>query len=140
MRLQGRRAIVTGAGQGIGKSIALKCAEEGADVVIAEWNRETGAQTAEEIQDIGRRALHVSVDVGDKSQVTDMIEHVLEKWGGVDILVNNAGFDRGATLLKVREEDWDAVLNVHLKGAFDCIRAVAPYLGACVQTAGEGIR
>ena len=128
MRLQGRRAIVTGAGQGIGKSIALKCAEEGADVVIAEWNRDTGAQTVKEIQEIGRRALHVTVDVRDKSQVTDMIEHVVEKWGGVEILVNNAGFDRGATLLKVREEDWDAVLNVHLKGALNCIRAVAPCL------------
>lgn len=119
---------MTGAGQGIGRSIALKMAQEGADVVIAEWNPETGNQTKQKVEGLGRKALFFPVDVADQRQVKDMVEEVLRTWGRIDILVNNAGFDRGATLLKVKEEDWDAVLNVHLKGTVNCIQAVAPHM------------
>jgi 3-oxoacyl-[acyl-carrier protein] reductase len=125
MRLKDKKAIVTGAGQGIGQSIALKMAQEGADVVIAEMNPATGNQTQKEVEALGRKAIFFPVDVADRRQVNGMVEDVLKTWGRVEILVNNAGFDRGATLLKVKEEDWDAVLSVHLKGTMNCIQAVA---------------
>ena len=128
MRLKDKRVIVTGAGQGIGRSIALKMAQEGADVIIAEMNPDTGNQTKKEVEALGRKALSFPVDVADQKQVRGMVEEVLKIWGKIDILVNNAGFDRGATLLKVKEEDWDAVLGVHLKGTFNCIQAVAPHM------------
>jgi 3-oxoacyl-[acyl-carrier protein] reductase len=128
MMLKDRKAIVTGAGQGIGRSIALKMAQEGADVVIAEMNPHTGNQTKKEVEALGRKALFFPVDVADQRQVKGMVEKVLKKWGKIDILVNNAGFDRGGTLLKVKEEDWDAVLDVHLKGTMNCIQAVAPHM------------
>jgi 3-oxoacyl-[acyl-carrier protein] reductase len=128
VRLKDKKAIVTGAGQGIGRSIALKVAQEGADVVIVEWNPETGNQTKQEVEALGRKALLMAVDVANQKQVQNMVTQVTEAWGRIDILVNNAGFDRGATLLKVKEEDWDAVLGVHLKGTMNCIQAVAPHM------------
>jgi 3-oxoacyl-[acyl-carrier protein] reductase len=128
MRLRDKKAIVTGAGQGIGRSIALKVAQEGADVVIAEWKSDTGNQTKKEVEALGRKALYVKVDVANQKQVQNMVVEVRKAWGRIDILVNNAGFDRGATLLKVKEEDWDAVLGVHLKGTMNCIQAVAPHM------------
>ena len=128
MRLKDKKAIVTGAGQGIGRSITLKLAQEGADVVIAEVNADTGAQTAKEVEALGRKALFISVDVANQKQVQAMVEQVLKAWKGIDILVNNAGFDRPGHLLKVKEEDWDAVLGVHLKGTLNCIQAVAPHM------------
>ena len=128
MRLKDKKAIVTGAGQGIGRSIALKLAQEGADVVIAEMNPDTGTQTAKEVQAMGRKALSVFLDVANQKQVQAMVDQVLKAWKRIDILVNNAGFDRPGNLLKVREEDWDAVMGVHLKGTLNCIQAVAPHM------------
>jgi 3-oxoacyl-[acyl-carrier protein] reductase len=128
VRLKDKKAIVTGAGQGIGRSIALKMAQEGADVVIAEWNPETGNQTRKEVEAVGRKALFMKVDVASRIEVQNMVAEILRAWGRIDILVNNAGFDRGATLLKVKEEDWDAVLGVHLKGTMNCIQAVATHM------------
>jgi 3-oxoacyl-[acyl-carrier protein] reductase len=128
MRLKDKKAIVTGAGQGIGRSIALKMAQEGADVVIVEWNPETGNQTKKDVEAMGRKALFMKVDVAHRIEVQNMVAEILRAWGRIDILVNNAGFDRGATLLKVKEEDWDAVLGVHLKGTMNCIQAVAPHM------------
>ncbi len=125
MRLKDRKAIVTGAGQGIGRSIALKMAQEGADVAIADINSSTGNQTKKEVEALARKCLFFSVDVSDQNQVKEMVTEVSRMWGKIDILVNNAGFDRGATLMKVKEEDWDAVLGVHLKGTMSCIQAVA---------------
>ena len=128
MRLIGKKAIVTGAGQGIGRGIALKMAHEGADVVVAEMNPDAGTRTAREISALGGKALFVKVDVADRQDAQGMVEQVLTAWGRVDVLVNNAGFDRPATLLNVRGEDWDAVLGVHLKGTLNCIQAVAPHM------------
>ncbi len=125
MRLRGKKAIVTGAGQGIGQSIAVKLADEGADVAIAEMNPETGNETKAAVEGRGRQALFVNTDVSDPEPVKALVDTVLHAWQRVDILVNNAGFDRGATLLKVKQEDLDAVLGVHLKGSFNCIQAVA---------------
>ena len=128
MRLKEKKAIVTGAGQGIGRSIALKIAQEGADVVIAERNSDTGAQIAKDVEALGRETLFVSIDVASPKQVQKMVSDVLGAWKKIDILVNNAGFDRPGTLLKVKEEDWDAVLGVHLKGNLNCIQTVAPHM------------
>lgn len=128
MRLKGKKAIVTGAGQGIGRSIALKLAQEGADVVIAERDPDTGTQTAKEIESLGRKALSISVDVATPKQVQGMVEHILRAWKRIDILINNAGFDRPGKVLNVKEEDWEAVLGVHLKGTLNCIQAVAPHM------------
>jgi len=128
MRLKGKKAIVTGAGQGIGKAIALKMAQEGADVAVAEMNPQTGLRTAQEVESLNRRALCFPADVANQEQVRKMVGSILNQWQKIDILVNNAGFDRGATLLNVKEEDWDAVLGVHLKGTFNCIQAVASHM------------
>ncbi len=126
MILEGKVAIVTGAGQGIGKATALKLAEKGADVVVAEWNQKTAQETGREIEALGRRSLVQVVDVAQRAQVQGMVETVLREWGRIDILVNNAGFDRPGTLMKVTEEDWEAVLGVHLKGCLNCMQAVMP--------------
>jgi len=128
MRLKERKAIVTGAGQGIGRSITLKLAQEGADVVVAEMNSDTGARTAKDVEALGRKALFIPIDVANQKQVQKMVSDVLGAWKKIDILVNNAGFDRPGSLLKVREEDWDAVLGVHLKGTLNCIQTVAPQM------------
>ncbi len=128
MKLKDRKAIVTGAGQGIGRSIALKMAREGADVTIAEMNSGSGTQTAKDVEALGRKALFISVDVANQQQVQGLVDQVLTVWKRIDILVNNAGFDRPSNLLKLKEEDWDAVLGVHLTGALNCIQAVAPHM------------
>ncbi len=128
MRLKDKKTIVTGAGQGIGRSIALKMAQEGADVVIAEMNPETGGQTAREVEALDKKGLFMAVDVADQRQVQNMVSEVLKVWGRIDILVNNAGFDRPANLLRVKEEEWDAVLGVHLKGTLNCIQAIASHM------------
>jgi NAD(P)-dependent dehydrogenase (short-subunit alcohol dehydrogenase family) len=128
MRLFNRKAIVTGAGQGIGRSIALKMAREGADVAVADMNPDTGARTAHEIEAMGKKGLFIRVDVAKAGQVKKMVAQVLKTWGRIDILVNNAGFDRGGSLLKVKGKDWDAVLGVHLKGTMNCIQAVAAHM------------
>jgi 3-oxoacyl-[acyl-carrier protein] reductase len=91
-------------------------------------NADTGAQTAKEVEALGRRALFISVDVANQKQVQGMADQVLKAWKRIDILVNNAGFDRPGHLLKVKEEDWDAVLGVHLKGTLNCIQAVVPHM------------
>jgi 3-oxoacyl-[acyl-carrier protein] reductase len=128
MRLRDKIAIVTGAGQGIGRAIALKLAKEGADIVVGEKNGDSCTRTVKEIEAAGRKSMAAAVDVASQKQVMEMVSKILSQWGRIDILVNNAGFDRGATLLKVKEEDWDAVLGVHLKGTLNCIQAVAPHM------------
>ncbi len=128
MRLKGKVALVTGAGQGIGRSIALKFATEGADLALFDINRETCTETGEESKGFGGRCTVHAVDVANREHVQGACEEVLSVFGRVDILVNNAGFDRGATLLKVTEKDWEAVLDVHLKGTLNCIQALAPMM------------
>ncbi|MEJ5376181.1 MAG: 3-oxoacyl-ACP reductase FabG [bacterium] len=128
MRLKDRVAVVTGAGQGIGRAVARKMAMEGAWVVLVEWNPETGKDALRELRESGSKVLLVSCDVADRIGVEAMVQEVVEKWGRLEVLVNNAGFDRPATLSKVIDEDWEAVMGVHLRGSLNTIRAAAPYM------------
>lgn len=123
--LGGKVALVTGAAQGIGKAIALLLAEMGADVAVVDVNLEKAEETAGEIRALGRRATAARVNVTDSAAVEAAVEKVVENLGGVDILVNNAGITRDNLLLRMKEEEWDAVLSVNLKGTFNFTKAVA---------------
>jgi 3-oxoacyl-(acyl-carrier-protein) reductase len=128
MILRGKVAVVTGAGQGIGRGIAVKLAEKGADVVVSDIKAQTARQTAKEVKALGGRTLAVEVDVAQRSQVENMVTNVVAELGKIDILVNNAGIARSATLLKLTDEAWDQVLDVNLKGIFYATQAVAPHM------------
>jgi len=125
MSLTGKVALVTGSAQGIGKSIALDLAREGADCIISDVNLELAEKTAEEIRSTGRKALSVKSNVVDADDVAAMVQAGIDEFGKIDILVNNAGITRDGLLMRMKDEDWDQVLNVNLKGAFLCIRAVS---------------
>lgn len=128
MKLSGKVALVTGAAQGIGRAIALLLARNGADIVVSDINLEKAEETAKEIRAIGPKAVAVKVDVSNLSDVEHMVEGVLEELAKIDILVNNAGITRDKLLLRMTEEDWDAVLGVNLKGTFNCTKAVIRHM------------
>jgi 3-oxoacyl-[acyl-carrier protein] reductase len=117
-------AVVTGAGRGIGRAIALKFAAEGADVVCISRTEGNAAGVAGEVQALGRRAWPVALDVSDAKAVGMAVERVVGETGRVDILVNNAGVTRDALLMRMTDEDWEAVLGTNLKGAFLMMRAL----------------
>ncbi|MBM3144993.1 MAG: 3-oxoacyl-[acyl-carrier-protein] reductase [Chloroflexi bacterium] len=122
---EGRVAIVTGGSRGIGKAIATLFAQLGADIAIADRCSETSQATVKEIADAtGRRAICSMTDVADFEQAQKMVEHVLDEFGKVDIIVNNAGITRDDLIIRMPEEDWDDVINVNLKGAWNCSKAV----------------
>jgi len=124
MGLESKVAIVTGAARGIGKAIARKLSQAGAAVVICDLLEEVSA-TAEELRSEGANVLPIQVDVTDMEAVESMVQTVINRLGSVDILVSNAGIVRDALLVRMKESDWDAVIAVNLKGAFNCIKAVA---------------
>ena len=124
MRLKDRVALVTGGARGIGRSIALAFAKEGADVVVGDVNMEEAAKTASDIEALGRRAMAVALDVTDYAKVEEAVNKILDKFTKVDILVNNAGITKDNLLMRMSQQEWDAVLNVNLKGAFNCLKAV----------------
>jgi 3-oxoacyl-[acyl-carrier protein] reductase len=126
MSLTGKIAVVTGAAQGIGQSIATTLAQDGADVVVADLNANRCQETVDRIQQLGKKAMAVSVNVGDWDQVKSMVDHVLKEWERIDILVNNAGITRDSLLMRMKEEDWQAVLQVNVTGTFFCAKAVLP--------------
>jgi 3-oxoacyl-[acyl-carrier protein] reductase len=111
-------AVVTGAGRGIGRGIALKFAAAGADVVCVSRTAENSEKVAAEVRALGRKAWALAVDVADAKAVAAAGEKILAEAGRVDILVNNAGITRDGLIMRMSEEDWDAVLNTNLKGAF----------------------
>ena len=129
MKLEGKVALITGGAQGIGRAIALLLAREGAQVVISDINLEKARETCREIEALGREALAVGGNVADASEAEAMVQQTIEKFGRMDILVNNAGITRDQVLLRMKEEDWDLVLSVNLKGAFHCTKAaLRPFL------------
>ena len=125
MNLNNKIAIVTGAGQGIGKAIAIRLANAGADIAIMDLNMDAAASVAREIEGIGRKALAVKADVSQSNDVNAAVEKIISTFDRVDILVNNAGIaGRTFPLTDLEEADWDAVISVNLTGVFLCCKAV----------------
>jgi 3-oxoacyl-[acyl-carrier protein] reductase len=125
MRLKDKVALITGGARGIGRSIALAFAQEGADIVVADVNIEEAKKTALDIEQLGRRSLALEMDVTDYTKVEGAVNKILDKFTKVDILINNAGITKDNLLLRMSQAEWDAVLNVNLKGTFNCIKAVS---------------
>ena len=129
MKLEGKVAIITGSSQGIGSGIALKFAEEGADIVVNYRQKNSLAEAvAEKIRGLGCRALTIKADVSQKSDVEGLVQMALDKFGKIDILVNNAGIFIGGKIADLKEEIWDRVMDVNLKGVFLCCQAVGSYM------------
>jgi len=127
--LLGKVAMVTGAGRGIGRAIALRLARDGADLVVADVDLESAKNAAAEIRQIGRRALAEKIDVTQKAQVRATVDRAIAELGRLDILVNNAGILGPTTsVADTPEEEWDRCIAVHLKGAFLCCQAVVPHM------------
>ena len=124
MNLVNKVAIVTGAGRGIGKAIAIALAREGANVIVNDIDIQTAEEVAKEIKSSGRKALAIRVDVSDSKEVNRMVQSVLKKFKRVDILVNNAAIIKRGSIEDLTEDDWDRVIDVNLKGAFNCMKEV----------------
>jgi 3-oxoacyl-[acyl-carrier protein] reductase len=126
--LNGKIALVTGAAQGIGRDIALGLATDGADVAICDVNLEAALKTAADMEAKGRKSLALKANVASSAEVTAMIDQVVEKFGRIDILVNNAGITRDGLIIRMKDEDWDLVLSINLKGAFLCTKSALKYM------------
>ena len=136
MKLDSKVALVTGSSRGVGKAVALGFAQNGADVVINYTsNQEAADNVVSEIESMGRKAIAVKADVAVLSDVDDLVNAAVDAFGKLDILVNNAGFTRPAMMVKMSEEQWDQVVDIHLKGAFMCSQAAARHMKA--QNSGK---
>jgi 3-oxoacyl-[acyl-carrier protein] reductase len=124
MRLKGKVSIITGAGQGIGEATALKFAREGAKVAVCDINEATIEDTLSKIKAIGGEAIGFVIDVTDKQTIARMVEGVMAKWGRIDTLVNNAGIVQDAQFKKMTDEQFERVIDVNLKGVYNCTKAV----------------
>jgi 3-oxoacyl-[acyl-carrier protein] reductase len=123
--LEGKVALVTGGSRGIGRAIALTLAEAGADVVVNYSGNESAAdEVVGQIVSLGRKSFKVKANVGESSEVEEMVKKVTNEFGRIDILVNNAGITRDNLIMRMKEEDFDQVININLKGVFNCIKAV----------------
>ena len=125
MTLEGRVAIVTGAGNGIGRATALALAQAGASVAAIDIDPAAATATADAVAALGRRSLALETDVGDLGAIDKMVAHVVDAFGAVDILVNNAGVTRRAHIMELTEADWDRIMRVNGKGVFFCLQRVA---------------
>ncbi|MBI3753173.1 MAG: 3-oxoacyl-[acyl-carrier-protein] reductase [Deltaproteobacteria bacterium] len=128
MILKDKVALVTGAAQGIGKAIALRLAQSGADVAIVDMNLEKAQETAAEAEKLGTRAIALKANVASLQEAEVMIDETAAKLGAIHILVNNAGITKDALMLRMKEEDWDAVIAVNLKGVFNCTKAAVRHM------------
>ncbi len=123
MRLENKVVIITGAGSGIGKETALLFEREGAKVVVADVNEKAGEETVVEIKKNGE-GFFVKLDVTNREQSKQMVKTTMEKYGKIDVLINNAGIVQDALIFKMTEEQWDRVIDINLKGVFNCTQAV----------------
>lgn len=130
MRLKNKVAIVTGGANGIGLAAVQRFTEEGAKVVIADYDETQGMQAEQMFRDAGSDVTFIQVDVANRTSVNEMVKQTLAVYQKVDILVNNAGITRDAILMKMTEEQFDQVLEVNVKGVFNCTQAIVPILVA----------
>jgi len=128
MKLKGKVAFITGAAQGIGKSIAEALAKEGSEIIVSDINIELAETTAKEITGLGVKAIAVKTNVADSTSVAQSVDEAVKAFSKIDILVNNAGITKDNLLIRLKDEDWDAVLDVNLKSMFLCIKAIAPLM------------
>ncbi|HZX20202.1 MAG TPA: 3-oxoacyl-[acyl-carrier-protein] reductase [archaeon] len=129
MNFSGKTAIVTGASRGIGKAIAIALGKHGCNVVVNYFNtKENAKKIAEEIIKAGGNAIHVKADVRSKKEVNEMVAETLRKFGRIDFLVNNAGITKDNFFANITESDWDNVMDVNLKGTYNCVKAVLPIM------------
>lgn len=126
MRLEGKRALVTGAGSGIGRCIAIEFAREGAKVAISDLNLESATAVSNEVKALNTSGLALKADVSVRREVNEMVDQILKEWSGIDILINNAGYVQPSSFEEISEEMWDRMLAVHLKGAFNCTQCALP--------------
>ncbi|MDM5226257.1 3-oxoacyl-[acyl-carrier-protein] reductase [Cytobacillus sp. NJ13] len=125
MKLEGKAALVTGASRGIGREIALGLAKQGADIAVNYSGSETRAnEVVDEIKALGRNAFAIQCDVSSSDSVANMVKETVEKFGKLDILVNNAGITKDNLIMRMKEDEWDDVININLKGVFLCTKAV----------------
>lgn len=141
--IEGKVAIVTGGGTGIGKSIALEFASAGADVVVASRRLNVLEDVAQEIRSLGRRSLAIKADVSKKTDVDNLVRKTIDEFGYIDILVNNSGILAGPSFLDLEEEEWDKVIDTNLKSRYLCCKAVGKLMvkrkkGCVINVASNG--
>lgn len=122
MKLKDKNVFITGSGQGIGKQIAIAMAKEGANVAVSDINIENAGAAAQEIRSLGRESIAIKLDVSKQNEVIAAFETFKNEFGVIDILVNNAGITKDTLVIRMKDDDWDAVINVNLKGTFLCSR------------------
>lgn len=125
MLVKDKVAIVTGSARGIGFAIAQVLAEEGAKVVISDLAISSGEESAKQLQEKGYEAIFIPCDISKRDQVNDLLSKALTHFGGIDVLVNNAGINRDGMLHKLTDDDWDKVIDINLKGTFNCMQEAA---------------
>ena len=125
MRLKDKVILVTGARKGIGETVALDLAKEGADLALVSRSIQPDSQLVKDVEALGRKVFVRQVDIGDRKQVFDMVDAVVEEFGRIDVLFNNAGISKPAMLWKTTEENWDEIIKINLSGTFFCIQAVS---------------
>jgi len=129
MKLKDKIALVTGSSRGVGRAVALGLAKQGANVVVNYTSNENAAnEVVEAIQSMGSKAIAVKADVAQKAEVENLVNSAIDTFGRLDILVNNAGFTRPAMMIKMTEDQWDQVVDIHLKGAFLCAQAAGLHM------------
>lgn len=128
MRLAGKTAIITGGANGIGLAACQRFGEEGANVIMADFDELGGKQSEADFARIGVKATFIQVDVADRNSVKQLVDQTLEHYGKIDILINNAGITKDATLVKMDPLDFQHVLDVNLTGVFNCTQAVVPHM------------
>jgi len=126
--LKNKVAVITGSARGIGKAIAIALAKEGANVVISDINLSLAQATAEEIKKTGSNAIALELNVAKSSAVDDFYNEVISSFGQIDILVNNAGITKDTLMMRMKEEDWDQVIDINLKGVFNCTKTAIKYM------------